>query len=61
MKKVFICIGVIFCSISILSCASSGAIKSTEDKLAGYTLKDKKELMEQKILHKKSKTVLATP
>lgn len=43
------------------SCASSkkGAVK--EQDLAGYTLKNKVEQMQQKIAHKKSETVLSIP
>jgi hypothetical protein len=46
----------------LTSCGSSVAIqKDSKASLAGYTLKNKKELMEQKILNKKSKTIIAIP
>jgi len=50
---------VLFC---FLSC---GTIKKTTKEntplVAGYTLKNKKELMQQKVLHKKTNTVIAKP
>lgn len=47
--------------ISFTSCGSVDQISSQKNEVAGYTLKNKKELMEQKILHNKSKTAIATP
>ena len=47
---------------SMTSCSTAKNVKKENTKeLAGYTLKNKKELMQQKIARKKSKTVLATP
>jgi len=43
---------------SLTSCSSA---KTYQEDVAGYTLKNKKELMQQKILNKKCKTVIATP
>ncbi|MBX2829441.1 MAG: hypothetical protein KTR22_14845 [Flavobacteriaceae bacterium] len=45
---------------SFTSCATTMKV-NTEESVSGYTLKNKKELMQQKIVHKKAKTVLATP
>ncbi|NND63374.1 MAG: hypothetical protein HKN48_09290 [Flavobacteriaceae bacterium] len=43
------------------SCTSSKVMIQNEKEVAGYTLKNKKELMQQKISNNRSKTVLATP
>tara|TARA_R110000787_G_scaffold285949_1_gene402827 strand:+ start:15533 stop:15721 length:189 start_codon:yes stop_codon:yes gene_type:complete len=62
MKKFIYIVTVLFFAISLTSCGSSVAIqKDSKASLAGYTLKNKKELMEQKILNKKSKTIIAIP
>ena len=59
MKRIAMAITLIgVLSTSLISCATT---KTTQEDLAGYTLKNKKELMKQKILNKKGKTVLATP
>ena len=48
--------------VSFVSCAStqSKALKK-EQQVAGYTLKNKKELLQQKVLHKTQKTLVAKP
>ena len=43
------------------SCAAPISIQDNEEKIAAYTLKNKKELMQQKIANKKCKIVIATP
>ena len=43
------------------SCATTSSTQKSENELAGYTLKNKKELMEQKVLCKTEKTVIAQP
>lgn len=43
------------------SCAAPMKIQENSEELAGYTLKNKKELMHQKIADVKCKTVMATP
>jgi len=57
IKTLLTCIllGAIF---MLTSCSTS---KSANEKLAGYTLKDKKELLQQNILNCYKKTVIATP
>lgn len=45
----------------LTSCASSKKEVIKESELAGYTLKNKVERMQQQIAHKKCKTVLSTP
>lgn len=61
MKKIaYIVIGILFI-LSTASCATASSAKENGNEIAGYTLKNKKELMQQKILHKKNKTVIATP
>jgi len=47
---------------ALTSCnTSKSTIKKDETKVAGYTLKGKKELMHQKVLHVESKTIIANP
>lgn len=43
------------------SCATPMQVQENSEELAGYTLKNKKELMQQKIADTKCKTVMATP
>jgi hypothetical protein len=45
------------------SCATVQPLKNMdkEQKVAGYTLKSKKELLQQKVLNTKVKTVVAQP
>lgn len=45
----------------LTSCSSVKTVQENSKELAGYTLKNKKEQMQQKILNKKNKTVIATP
>ena len=59
MKKYIIII--VIAAISATSCTTSKSMYKNENEVAGYTLKSKKELMQQKIAKKNSKTVLATP
>ncbi len=59
MKKYIIIILVI--AVSATSCTTSKSMYKSENDVAGYTLKNKTELMQQKIAKKKKKTVLATP
>ncbi|MCT8340468.1 hypothetical protein MG296_10410 [Flavobacteriaceae bacterium TK19130] len=59
MKKLYIIVlgaGLLFTT----SCATTQKTQSESD-LAGYTLKNKKELMKQKIAPQKKKTFVATP
>ena len=46
---------------ALTSCATPMSIQNDSEKLAGYTLKNKKELMQQKIADKKCKTIIAIP
>jgi hypothetical protein len=48
-------------SAALTSCAVPMTIQNDSEKVAGYTLKNKKELMQQKIANKKCKIVVATP
>ncbi len=45
----------------LTSCGSAIQTQNTENDVMAYTLKNKTELMQQKILNKKVKTVVATP
>lgn len=61
MKRIlFLAIAVVF-TASVASCGSTAVIKKDSSEVAGYTLKNKKELMEQKVLNKKVRTVIAMP
>ncbi|WP_461305281.1 hypothetical protein [Aureisphaera sp.] len=57
---VIICVLMVVASSSLTSCATQMKVNN-EESVAGYTLKNKKELMQQKITNRKSKTVLTTP
>ena len=62
MKKFIYIITVLCFTVSLTSCGSSVAIQTdSENQVLSYTLKNKKELMEQKILNKKNKTIVAIP
>ncbi len=61
MKKVVFILAAVIFTVTFSSCGTSHNIKNSDSEVAGYTLKNKKQLMEQKILNKNSKTVLATP
>jgi len=52
---------VLVLSAALSSCAVPMTIQNDSGKVAGYTLKNKKELMQQKIANKKCKIVVATP
>lgn len=58
---VVILIIVVVFGAALTSCGTAVSIQENSKELAGYTLKNKKELMQQKILEKKSKTIVATP
>lgn len=47
--------------VSVSSCGSVNAIQKSENDVVGYTLKNKKELMEQKVLNRQVKSVIALP
>ncbi|AVI50246.1 hypothetical protein C5O00_03310 [Pukyongia salina] len=61
MKKIIYIVAILFFSVSVVSCGTTVKTIQKEEKVAGYTLKNKKELMQQKILNKKKKTVIAQP
>lgn len=61
MKKVIFILAAFIFTLTFSSCGSVSSASQYENDLAGYTLKNKKELMQQKILSKKPKTVIATP
>jgi hypothetical protein len=61
MKRLVYSIAALFLVISISSCGTTATIKKENTEVAGYTLKGKKELFQQKIASKKIKTVVATP
>lgn len=61
MKKlVFILIAIVFTS-TFTSCGTTSSIQKNDAELAGYTLKSKTELLEQKIANTQSKKVIAQP
>lgn len=61
MKRLIYIIAIICFTASLASCGTTVKTLQKEEKVAGYTLKNKKELMQQKILNKKKKTVIAQP
>ena len=61
MKKIlFLALTIVF-TATISSCGSTSGIQKSDNEVVGYTLKNKKELMEQKVLNKNIKTVIALP
>ena len=61
MKKFIYIVTVLCFAISLTSCGSSVAIQNDSKETLSYTLKNKTELMEQKICNKNSKTIVAIP
>jgi len=65
MAKFVYLIVTLFLAVSLTSCgagcSAKSAKKETSKEIAGYTLKNKKEIMEQHILHKKSKIIVVKP
>ncbi|MBW2939053.1 hypothetical protein KXJ69_13125 [Aureisphaera sp. CAU 1614] len=54
----------ILCIAFLASLTSCGSVQShinTNKEIAGYTLKSKKELLQQKVLHTSIKTVVVQP
>ncbi len=60
MKRI-VYLGIAIALAATVSSCKTGFEVQQQSELAGYTLKCKKELMQQKILHSKNKTVIATP
>ncbi len=52
---------IIVLTAGLTSCGTAVNVKDDTNEVAGYTLKNKAELMQQKILNKKNKSILATP
>ena len=61
MKKIIYLTFAIIFTATVTSCGSATAIEKSKNDVAGYTLKNKKELMQQKVLNKKDKTIIALP
>ncbi|MEM7087395.1 MAG: hypothetical protein AAF489_14500 [Bacteroidota bacterium] len=61
LKYLIVTIFIVGFSASFTSCATSNSIQKESEKVAGYTLKNKKELMKQKIADRKHRTVIALP
>lgn len=61
MKKVLFILAAVIFTATFSSCGTTQRVQNSDTEVAAYTLKNKKELMEQKILNKRSKTVLTTP
>jgi len=59
MKQIFLIVFLFVFTVSFTSCATTSS--ATENEIAGYNLKSKKEQMHNKILHNKNKTLLACP
>ena len=61
MKKAILILAAVVLTSTFMSCGTTSSIKKSDTELAGYTLKSKTELMEQKILNPSSKKVIVTP
>lgn len=59
-RFLYISIVVVF-TLTITSCGSTSSTQKSENEVAGYTLKNKQELMEQKVFNSKVRTVIANP
>ncbi|MDC8001873.1 hypothetical protein POV26_12565 [Aequorivita todarodis] len=61
MKQIFFIACFLVFTVLFASCSTTQAVKKTDNEVAGYNLKSKKEQMHNKILHSKNKSLLATP
>ena len=61
MKRVIYIAVIAVFAVSATSCQTTSATQKANSELAGYTLKNKKELFQQKVLNKKPRTVIVTP
>ncbi|MBT0607671.1 hypothetical protein [Aequorivita echinoideorum] len=61
MKKFIYIISFLVFTASFCSCSATQQVKNSDNQVAGYNLKSKREKMEQKILNNKNKILLATP
>jgi len=62
MKNLVNIVVIVFLIFSLTSCGSGvSAKRGSKYEVAGYTLKNKKEIMERKVLYKKSKTMIVLP
>ncbi|GER60981.1 hypothetical protein ULMA_30890 [Patiriisocius marinus] len=61
MKKAILILAAVVLTSTFTSCGTTNSIKNSDTELAGYTLKSKTELMEQKILNTSTKKVIVTP
>jgi outer membrane murein-binding lipoprotein Lpp len=61
VKYFIVAIILIVVLLAGLSSCATANIKNDSEKVAGYTLKNKTELMQQKILNCKQKTVIVIP
>jgi hypothetical protein len=61
LKKILLLLVAGIFTATILSCSATAALQKGDSDLVGYTLKSKKELMKQKVLNKKVKTVIVLP
>lgn len=61
MKKIILILAAVVLTSTFTSCGTTSTIKNNDQELAGYTLKSKTELLEQKIMSTPSKKVIVTP
>ncbi len=62
LKTIIVALILLIVALAALtSCAAPINVQENSEEIAGYTLKNKKELMQQKIANVKCKTVMATP
>jgi len=61
LKKILLLLVAGILTVIISSCSATAALQKEEIDSVGYTLKNKKELMQQKVLNKKVKTAIVLP
>ena len=64
MKKIVYVALVLIFAISLTSCGSTVAVQElhkTQDEATSFTIKDKKEVMQKEIFHKRRSTIIAQP
>ncbi|QNJ97871.1 hypothetical protein [Constantimarinum furrinae] len=61
MKRSIYISMVVLLGVAFTSCGTAISVKKQSTEVAGYTLKNKKEQFQQKILHKEVKTVIVQP
>jgi len=61
MNRILLIIVILIFTVTVTSCGSTLAIQKDKNEVASYTIKNKQELMEQKVFNKNMKTVIVIP